>query len=259
MEKIKNLTIKQWISFGFLIWYLYMYLYYPFDTAVSIGVRTAGGVTILLSIFLTISNIKPNEYKLLYRFSVTVLLLWYLFYTPIDITVPGYSLREKIVYGFIDIGFIFYLFVYCINYEYFKNKTLEYYAISKKIVHLFNFEGCVFISLLFIYVYTSIIGLLEVWAVLMAKSYDGWLLAGLTTTALGLIGVSRLEAIVKSGTIGFIFNVLVVLAFTTNAVWDLVVDLNHFYLALGSVIFSFFMMAFSIIAQAVHHSNFKKL
>lgn len=68
------------------------------------------GFIVNFSFFLYItSNIFKQAINILSYGIAFMILCWYIYYTPIDITNPGYTLWQKIFYGMIDIASIIYL------------------------------------------------------------------------------------------------------------------------------------------------------
>lgn len=100
---------------GFLLcWYFFAIYLVAVDPTLSTYLKIVMEMVGLLCIFFISMNLfwsgnKSIYYNIAYYSTGIILLMWYLYYTPLDIMNQGYSLKEKIIYGFIDIVTIIYL------------------------------------------------------------------------------------------------------------------------------------------------------
>ncbi len=122
-----------------LCWYFLSLYLVAKDHTVGLYLKIVMEMVNLLCICFIANNLfnlvqyKGIAYYVVYYSIALVLLMWYMYYTPLDISNPGYSLQEKIIYVCVDIITIIYLIVsmFNVNLMFTLNKINTVYGVLK--------------------------------------------------------------------------------------------------------------------------------
>lgn len=94
---------------GLFFWFIYSMYAVFIDSTLDKNLKILGEITNILALGYIASNITGQNYGVLYFIIGIVLLAWYLYYTPKDMSNSGYTNIQRFVYVTIDVTMLIYL------------------------------------------------------------------------------------------------------------------------------------------------------